>query len=265
MRFIVSGARQLERTGEVVIGVTTLVLDLLALLVNSCSLAPWYRRGQALFFYRSVVEQLYFTAVQAWLLIFLVGGVLGVLAALPLLSFGVTDIGFIATIMKVVLFHEVNPFLIVLIMIGRSGTAITAQIGEMQCNQAVDSLIAMDIEPYRFLVLPRVIGMTLSLLFLVFWGDIGSVIGAGLFLLLAENISFQAFVLASIDKFVLADLATTAAMIGFYAAIVVAIHCHFGFISHTRNDIARNLPRAFVSSLVACILITLVFSLVRNG
>jgi phospholipid/cholesterol/gamma-HCH transport system permease protein len=255
----------LERIGEVVTGATILVLDLLALLVNSCSLAPWYRRGQALFFYRSVVEQVYFTAVQGWLLIFLVGGVLGVLAALPLLSFGVTDIEFIATVMKVVLFHEVNPFLIVLIMIGRSGTAITAQIGEMQCNQAVDSLIAMDIEPHRFLVLPRVIGMTLSLLFLVFWGDIGSVFGAGLFLLLAENISLHSFVLVSIHKFALTDLAMTAAMIGFYGAIVVAIHSHFGFISHTRNDIARNLPRAFVSSLVACILITLVFSLVRNG
>lgn len=58
-----------------------------------------------------------------------------------------------------------------------SGAAITAELGELRANQAIEHLAAMGVNPYGFFVMPRLI-VTVSLLILIFWLNLGVISSA---------------------------------------------------------------------------------------
>src|SRR2546421_11882658 len=123
--------RRLDALGERVIRGGRAAADVLYLLGNTLSFEDGLRRAPVRFFYRTVVQQLYFTAVQRLALILVMGTVIGVLAVLPLFSFGVSDLGLFTSVVNIVS-HELAPLLVGIIVIGRSGTAITAELGDME-------------------------------------------------------------------------------------------------------------------------------------
>lgn len=253
-----------ERTGEALLRWFALSGSAFYLLANTLAGLSQLRAGRFFYFRRTFVQQLYFTAVQAFWLAITVGAALGLLAALPLLSFGATDIALHAKIVNVVLFHQLVPFLITLIVIGRSGTPITAELGGMQSNRAIDSLLAMGIEPHRFLVLPRMAAMVVALVVLIFWADIGAVLGAGLWNVLHENGSLAVFVEECAAAMSPSDFGFTLLMIVAYGAAVALVQCQIGLRSQSDTEIQRNLPVAFVRSLLLVIVITVLFALARN-
>ena len=238
--------------------------DALYVLANaSAGLFP-LRGGPAFYLRHTLVQQLYFTAVQAFWLVMVVGLAMGVMAVLPLLAFGVGSVDLQAKILNVVMFHQLIPFLTALIVIGRSGTAVTAELGHMQGNAVIDSLLAMGIEPHRFVVLPRMLGLTLSLMLLTLWGDIGAVLGAGLFNHLQGAASFPNFLEACARTVTPVSVLITALMCASYGVAIALVNAYFGLKSRSAVDIQRNLSPAFVHSFVICIAITALYSLIRT-
>jgi phospholipid/cholesterol/gamma-HCH transport system permease protein len=256
--------RRLDALGDRVIRGGRAAADALYLLGNTLSFEDGLRRGPVRFFYRTAVQQLYFTAVQSLALILVMGTVVGVLAVLPLFSFGVSDLGLFTSVVNIVS-HELAPLLVVIIVIGRSGTAITAELGDMQSNHAVDSLSAMGIDPLRFLVLPRLVAMVGALWILTFWFDVGVAFGSWFFVSLHRHVGLASFFDEVLSHTRHGDVVLTAFLDLVYGVAIGLVHCAFGFASRTRNDVARNLPRSFVTSLVVTLFVTLVFSIVRNG
>src|SRR6478672_8276559 len=63
--------------------------------------------------------------------------------------------GFIPGLVSVSLLRELGPLLIGVIVIGRSGSAVTAELGTMKVSEEIEALGVMDINPVRFLVVPR--------------------------------------------------------------------------------------------------------------
>lgn len=248
-RFLLS----IERVGDALY----LLVDALAGLRDLVGPTGFYLR-------RAILQQIYFTAAQAFWLVNLIGILLGILVVLPLGSFGVTDVQTQAQVMQLALFHQLGPLLAALVVIGRSGTAVTAEIGDLNQRGALDSLIAMGVEPHRFLVLPRLIGLTVSLLLLGFWGNLAAIIGAGGYNTLRGVAGFDHFAAACVARITPVDVVFTTSMILCFGVFIAVIHCHFGLRSTSTVEVQRNLPRAFVISLLGLLLLTVLFMAVRT-
>ena len=78
---------------------------------------------------------------------------------------------FTVNLLGVSVLRELGVLLTAIIVAGRSGSAFTAQIGAMQVNQEIDALRTIGLDPVEVLVLPRLLGLMLTLPLLVFFAD----------------------------------------------------------------------------------------------
>jgi phospholipid/cholesterol/gamma-HCH transport system permease protein len=237
-------------------------LDFLAGAILGAGLAT---RGEWPFLIRQAWQQIYFTAVQRTYLFTVVGLIIGALTALPLIVFGIRDPQVLGRIMHIMMYHQLDPILAALFVAGLSGAAITAELGELRANQALDHLSAMGLNPYSFFVFPRLIGMVLSLLILNCWLNIGVTVGAALMLNAYHNIPPTIFFRVCVLSLTPPALALTCAMIVMQALHIGLIQTRRAFRVQAYVDIPRALPNAFAQSFIGCLLITLLFSLVRYG
>jgi phospholipid/cholesterol/gamma-HCH transport system permease protein len=237
-------------------------LEFLAVVLMSAAALP---RGEWSFLVRHVGQQVYFTAVQRATIFTVVGLIIGVLIAFPLIVFRIQDPHLLGRIMDILMYHQLNPILATLFVAGLSGAAITAELGELRANQAIEHLAAMGVDPHRFFVLPRLIGMVLSLPILVCWLNVGVTFGAAAMLSVYQDVPSTVFFRVCLAGFTLGSLALTGAMVVMQAIHVVLVQTSGAFRVGAYVDIPRTLPNAFARSFIGCLIITLLFSLVRYG
>jgi len=114
----------------------------------------------------------------------LVGLILAFIGALQLKLFGAQV--YIANLVGIAMVREMGAMMAAIIMAGRTGAAFSAQLGTMQVNEEIDAFRTLGIDPVEFLVLPRVIALTLMMPLLCIYADLlgiigGMLVGIGLF------------------------------------------------------------------------------------
>jgi len=136
---------------------------------------------------RRIVKQINFIGVKTTLVIILTGSFTGMVLALQtyyaLVKFGAeTSLG---PVVALSLIRELGPVLSALMVTGRAGSALTAEIGIMRISEQIDALDAMALNPYKYLVIPNLLAGIISLpllnaIFVVVgvWG--GYAVGVGL-------------------------------------------------------------------------------------
>src|SRR6202043_1555721 len=77
----------------------------------------------------------------------------------------------------VTLLRELGPMLIAIIVIGRSGSAVTAELGTMKVSEEIEALEVMAINPIRFLIVPRFLAMLVMLPVLTVFGNYVGMVG----------------------------------------------------------------------------------------
>ncbi len=262
---IASGWRGIERLGRAVIRpLAGLIaeLDFFAVVLMSASSL---RRGEWPFLLRHTGQQIYFTAVRRATIFTVVGLIIGVLMAFPLIVFRIQDPHLLGRIMHILMYHQLTPLLATLFVTGLSGAAITAELGELKANQAIEHLAAMGVNPYSFFVLPRLLGMALALPILVCWLNVGVTVGAAVMLSLYQDIPPTVFFRVCLAGLTYGSLALTAGMVVMQAIHVILVQTSGAFRVGAYVDIPRTLPDAFAHSFIGCLIITLLFSLVRYG
>jgi phospholipid/cholesterol/gamma-HCH transport system permease protein len=146
----------------------------LALVVEAARALPGLaQRPVRLVFYR----QIYFTGVQALFVVAAIGLVLGLAITTQVSSLAGRTSDLIGRILVWVVVRELGPLFAAIIVIARSGTAIAAELGSMKVGGEVRYLRAMGIPAARYLVMPRIAGLTTSLLALLFFFQGTAVLG----------------------------------------------------------------------------------------
>jgi phospholipid/cholesterol/gamma-HCH transport system permease protein len=112
------------------------------------------------------------------LLSFLIGVVLAYQGADQLRRFGAEI--FTVNLLGVSTLREIGGLMTAIIVAGRSGSAFTAQIGTMKVNQEVDAMQTIGLNTVEILVLPRVLGLMITLPLLTFYADIMGILGGGM-------------------------------------------------------------------------------------
>ena len=126
------------------------------------------------------------------LISFLIGLIMAFQAAMQLHKFG-ADI-FVADLVGVAVTRELGPLMTAIILAGRSGSAFAAEIGTMKVSEEVDALSTMGLDTTRFLVVPKMLALTLMLPLLTLFADLVAIIGGALVSVLALDIALVAYV-----------------------------------------------------------------------
>lgn len=110
---------------------------------------------------KRMVEQIFFGGYTSLpivsVLSFFIGAVLALQAGFTLINVGMKDL--IGTLVGESLVRELGPVMVAILVAGRVGSAITAELASMKVYQEVDALVTMNIPPERFLVLPRLLAV----------------------------------------------------------------------------------------------------------
>ncbi len=127
------------------------------------------------------------------LMSFLIGAIVAQQSAFQLRFFGLEV--WAVDLVSVLLLREVGVLLTAIMIAGRSGSAMTAEIGSMKMREEVDALTVIGLNPIGVLVFPRLVALTIALPLLTFLANMAALAGAALILRFYSDISFDDFIL----------------------------------------------------------------------
>jgi phospholipid/cholesterol/gamma-HCH transport system permease protein len=186
------------------------------------------------------------------LICFLVGMIMALQSAYQLRDLGAQDL--VASLVAISMTRELAPLLTAIIVTGRFGSAIAAEIGTMRVTQEIDALEVMGLHPVSFLVVPRLIALLVTMPCLAIFADTIGIIGGQTVAIAALGIGPQRYVSLTLDALVLEDVFTGLVKAGAFAAIIGLVGCHEGLkTSGGAEEVGRATTTAVVRSIVLII------------
>jgi phospholipid/cholesterol/gamma-HCH transport system permease protein len=230
-----------------------LLLDLVQLLRHPRR-GPWRDVSGHLFHFGA-------TALPITALVgFLIGVVLAYLSAQQLRQFGAD--AFIVDLLGVSLVRELGPMLAAILMAGRSGSAITAQIGVMRVTQELDAMRVMGIAPGYRLVMPRALALAVAMPLISIWTTLLALLGGMLAADVALGISPSFFVHALPAAVDSANLALAVGKTTVFGVLIALIACHFGLrVEPNTESLGQGTTASVVTSITVVILVDALFAI----
>ncbi len=161
------------------------------------------------------------------LIAFLIGLVLALQSAAQLRQFGANI--FVVDLLAISMTREMGPLLTAIVVAGRSGSAIASEIGTMVVTEEVDALKTMALNPVRFVVVPKIHAMIVSLPLLTILADILGILGGMIISYLYLDISPAIFFQRTIDSIIFRDLVTGFIKSLIFAGLIVVTASYYGF------------------------------------
>jgi phospholipid/cholesterol/gamma-HCH transport system permease protein len=195
---------------------------------------------------------------------FLIGVTISYLSALQLRSFG-ADI-FIVNILGMSIIRELGPVLVAVLVAGRSGSAMTAQIGVMRVTEEIDALSTMGVSRTVRVVLPKIAGLTAAMPLLVLWTSASALLGGMLAALLQLDLSLAYFVDNLPRAVPVANLYIGLGKGVVFGFIIALLACHFGLrVKPNTESLAANTTTSVVSAITLVILVDAVFAILTKN
>jgi phospholipid/cholesterol/gamma-HCH transport system permease protein len=215
---------------------------------------------------RVLINQIRFTALQA---IFLVAFLAAILAFLVISQsirqlgrFGAIDN--LGTIMVVAVIRELGPLLTALIVVSRSGTAIAAEMATNRVMGEVTALEAMGIDPYIYLVLPRMLGAIVSVATLMVVFD-AVALTSGFVAAATSGMSLNRYTAIVLKTLSAGDVWLTLAK-GIFFGAAVALFCsyHGLAVKAGPTEIPQAVTRGVVATIVAIFIMSALFVVIAS-
>ncbi len=194
--------------------------------------------------------------LMACILSLFIGGVLALQAGSVLVQRGLGNV--IGGMVGVSMCKELGPVMMAILIAGRIGSSMAAEIGSMRAYQEIDALRTMNINPIQYLVLPRILAITIALPLLVIFAIMVGWFGGAL--VSAYNqmiaISFQSYFNNLRQVVDLGDVANGLIKSLVFAVVIGVVSCHQGLqtIGGPRG-IGRSVTKAVVNSIVLILIL----------
>lgn len=198
-----------------------------------------------------IYKQIYFTGFEALTLTVQLGCFIGIVVVTQIASFikGLGGVNFIGKIIVIAIIREVMPLFMAIILIARSGTAITSELGLMKVNGEIGTLKALGIDPIYYVVFTRMVAFTVSTLAVITIATFVSV-GVGSFaLFLFEKIALSDFFEALFLNLSIFDIILfVMKSISFGVAISLLCCFHGLSVSKSMTEVPQMSTKAVLSS-----------------
>ncbi len=229
-----------------------LLLDVLRL-VRQPARGPWRDISGHLF--RMGATALPITALVG----FLIGVVLAYLMSLQLRQFGAE--AFIVNILGISLVRELGPMLGAILVAGRSGSAITAQIGVMRVTEELDAMRVMGIPQGFRLVMPRALALGLAMPLIALWTTLAALGGGMLAADLAMDISPAYFAQALPAAVRVSNLWLAMGKSVVFGVFIALIGCHWGLrVKPNTQSLGQGTTASVVSAITMVIIVDALFA-----
>jgi phospholipid/cholesterol/gamma-HCH transport system permease protein len=192
---------------------------------------------------------------------FLIGVVLAYLMSQQLRQFGAD--AFIVNILGFALIRELGPVLAAILIAGRSGSSITAQIGVMRVTEELDAMRVMGIAKGYRLVLPRAIAMAVAMPLLTVWTTLSALAGGMLASDMVMGVTPAYFFEALPRAVPIANLSLAVGKSVVFGLLIALIGCHFGLrVQPNTESLGRGTTASVVISITMVILVDALFAVV---
>jgi phospholipid/cholesterol/gamma-HCH transport system permease protein len=234
-----------------------LTLDLREL-VRAPHQAPW--RDFSGHLYRIGATSLPITALVGGL----IGIVLAYLTSQQLRQFGAD--AYIVDILGVALVRELGPMLAAILIAGRSGSAITAQIGVMRVTDELDAMRVMGISHTYRLVMPRAMALAIAMPLISGWTTVAGLIGGMVAANLSLGISPMYFVKALPNAVDVHNLVLSLSKSVVFGILIALIGCHFGLrVQPNTESLGEGTTASVVTAITVVILVDALFAVVFSS
>jgi phospholipid/cholesterol/gamma-HCH transport system permease protein len=192
---------------------------------------------------------------------FLIGVVLAYLMSQQLRQFGAD--AFIVDVLGISLIRELGPVLAAILLAGRSGSAITAQIGVMRVTEELDAMKVMGIAQGFRLVMPRAIALGLAMPLIAVWTTLAALLGGMLAADLVMGITPEYFVVALPQAVQASNLTLAMGKSVVFGVMIALIGCHYGLrIRPDTESLGQGTTASVVTSITMVILVDALFAVV---
>lgn len=192
---------------------------------------------------------------------FLIGVVLAYLMAQQLRKFGAD--AFIVDVLGMSLIRELGPVLAAILLAGRSGSAITAQIGVMRVTEELDAMRVMGIAQGYRLVMPRAIAMAIAMPLVTVWTTVAALFGGVLSADLALGITPAYFLSALPAAVEVSNLTLAVGKSMVFGVLIALVGCHYGLrIEPNTESLGQGTTASVVTSITVVILVDALFAVV---
>lgn len=193
-----------------------------------------------------------------------VGMVLAVQAYAQFAGTAIT--GRMGAVVNVTVISELGPVLAAIMLAGRVGGALTAELGTMKVTEQIDALEAMGVNPQRYLVAPRFMACLLMIPFLTIFADIAGVAGGYMVSCYTFGVSSNEYWRFSAMYIQDWDHVTGLGKSFFFGGAIGLISCYKGFTSEGgAQGVGRACTESFVTSFIAILMLDFFLSLVATG
>jgi len=206
---------------------------------------------------RLILDQLHEIGVRSLTIVNLTAVFTGMVMALQL-GYFMAQFGakiFISRILGIAIISELGPVLTALMIGGRVGAGMAAELGTMKVTEQIDALRALGTDPVSYLVVPRLVAITVMMPLLTGMANLVGVLG-GMAIASSEYGLMPTFYVSSLLQFLtLGDLARSLVKAAVFALIIGGIACHHGMNAEGGADgVGRATTRTVVAAAVSVLI-----------
>ena len=240
------------------IGLIGIVIQDLGRFLRRPQTGPW--REISANIYHSGFQALGITAMVG----FLIGIVLSYLSSQQLRMFG--GDAYLVNILGMAVIRELGPLLAAILVAGRSGSSITAQLGVMRVTEELDAMLVMGISHGQRLIMPKVIALAISMPLLVVWTDAMALIGGMVSAKIELGLSFRYFIQKLPDAVPVANYTIGLLKGATFGMLIALVSCHFGLrIKPNTESLGRGTTTSVVTAITVVILADAVYAIIFSG
>jgi len=161
---------------------------------------------------------------------------------------------YIASLVAVTVVRELGPVITALVVAGRVGASITAELGSMQVTEQIDALETLATNPIKYLVVPRFLALTLMLPLLTLYSDIIGILGSYFICVYKLGISSRMYMHVTFDALLYKDLFTGLLKSVFFGMIIAFVSCFQGFsVEGGAEGVGQATTRSVVTTFILII------------
>jgi phospholipid/cholesterol/gamma-HCH transport system permease protein len=162
--------------------------------------------------------------------------------------------------------RELGPLLAAILVAGRSGSSITAQLGVMRVTEELDARLVMGISHGYRLVMPKVVALALAMPLLVVWTDAMALIGGMVSAKIELNLTMRYFIQKLPSAVPIVNYSIGLAKGVAFGMLIALVSCHFGLrIKANTESLGRGTTTSVVTAITVVILADAVFAIIFSG
>ena len=213
--------------------------------------------------WQSTIRHMAIVGVHALPVVCLIAACTGLVLALQagaeLRRFGAMQ--FVINLVGVTMTRELGPLMTAIVVIGRSGSAFSAEIGTMVVTEEVDALRAMALDPVEFVLVPKYLAMMAMMPCLTIAADAAGILAGGIFTYFALDMTMNLYIRAIFEVLLLRDIVSGLVKSVAFGTIIVHVGCFEGFRVHGGPEgVGRATTSAVVKSIFLVVVADLLFT-----